>query len=444
MSESTSASQYEQLQQELQALKKRMDHRPRWRLHRFGVGALWALVAIILALTVCAVVLRVNFLREDIIHENVGNAEIVLERAEDAVRSAEMLLAFLEVVSVLLTIALGAAAFMGFRQSGQIREEFRQELERLQTLHNQIAPYHPLLQNLDTLRHDLDVSIDKLKNMIDQTGRLLQTDQEFRLGNHYSAYQFVQTVLADSPDNQLALYIAGWLETHHIEGATEAGLEHLKRLVEISPDWPSAQAAYGVAVRRQGKNLAFAEGVLRNALAANPNLVDFNRESFWGPVAGIQRDWGQIDAAIASYEKALRVTPGSSYPQGNLAGLYLKKAQNDATQENKALDAFDKTIQYADIELGIKPNDYFLIMDKAMAATILGQQNAGSLERATEWLELALTMETSSELLKVSRRGWTLLLGSIPPRSGWEAVREAIEQAIARLDAGIAKLTESR
>ncbi|HEX3051206.1 MAG TPA: hypothetical protein VHP83_11165, partial [Aggregatilineaceae bacterium] len=129
-------------------------------------------------------------------------------------------------------------------------------------------------------------------------------------------------------------YIAGWLELQFILDHFAQGVAHLERVVQLRGDWPTARAAYGIALRRQAtketdpierQNLFVrAEGELLAALGQNPHLLDPNQESFWGPIGGIRRDKGNLVGAIEAYENALKVTPRSSYPLGNLAGLYLE------------------------------------------------------------------------------------------------------------------------
>lgn len=369
--------------------------------------------------------------------------ELVLQRAEDAVSAAELVLAFLEGASVLLALGVGAAAFVGFRQAGRVQDE----LERLQVFRSEIDRHLPLLEHLGELKQETHDSIESLHQLIDSTTLLLQADMEFRLENHQSAYEFVEAVLKDNPDNPLALYMGGWLETHHVE-SDDKGLSKLGRLIEMHPDWPSALAGYGVALRRDARRLSergapkahvdsayyHALSCLHRALVKDNALTDVNRESYWGPIGGIYRELGNPKEAKAAYESALKVTPGSSYPQGNIAALSLHDAKADASAEESALRAFKDTVQYATVELSTRPNSYYLIMDLAMAKTILGHLDSASLQDAAVQFEQALAMAQSPGPLGVSLRGWKFLLDGLPERDGWEAVRAQIESAIAQIE----------
>lgn len=410
----------------------------------------------------------------------IVDAAEVLERAEDTVDSVSLLLSFLEGASVLLAVGLGAASIYGIRQSNQLRAELeeeardiradvREELSRIRedmrerrveeedsrreigefrSIFNEINRLMPKLtqiSQMEDMSGELDKARHSLENTIRNIAKLLQADQEFRVRNFDEAYTFIQQVLDQEPDNPLALYLAGWVETHNIKGAAELGLQHLAQLIEQERGWPTAIAAYGVALRRKAMRMnngqrfdkglmEQAHGHLRVALGMSPLLVDFNQESFWGPLGGLLRDMDKIDDAIEAYQQALRVTPGSSYPQGNLASLLLRKAQGDESFENDALQAHRDTIKLAHGELAVKPNDYFLLMDLAMSHSILGRVDARNLEEARHNLDAALQMGPSEEHLKVSLRGWENLARFLPRRPQWRAVGNFIEEAIQTMD----------
>jgi tetratricopeptide (TPR) repeat protein len=418
---------------------------------------IWGLVILILLFALATSFLRLRIADEGISGDETGSdtqAELALERSEEAIESVNLLLSFLEGASVLLALALGAAAIYGYRQTNQVREEVSGELQKAQEARAVIESRRTQLERLGDLENHLNATEESLRDTINDVSRLLQADQEFRRSNHEDAYRFVNMVLEHDEDNPQALYIAGWLETHHILGKQEEGIDHLKRLLEIEVDWPSAMAAYGVALRRkairlrdqkgdqQGFNnlMNKAVGQLHLALGQSPQLVDFNQESFWGPVGGIMRDLGRIDEGIEAYKKALKITPGSSYPQGNLATLLLQKAQQTGTEEavQEALRAYRETLRFAEVELSINPNDYFLIMDMAMSKTILAFDNPGYFEDARRNLEQALEMSVTLGALSTSRRGWNYLRDYLPDDPKWKPVEEAIERAINKIDEVIA------
>jgi hypothetical protein len=412
----------------------------------------------LLVLMIASIALQIYVMLDDN-PAQVEDSDQVLERAEDAVNSAQLILSFLEGSTLLIVLGLGAAAIFGYRNSRELREEMnevlddvRGEFAKLSNLRTSFEPYRENLESLpaqieklNRVREDMLTELESIQPIL---ANLLQANQELNLRNYPEAYRFVINVLERAPDNLQALYVAGWLELQYIPGKLEAGLKHLKHAMRLDPDSPSMKAAYGVGLRRtalreasaQARDNLFieAEGYLKQALGQNPNLIDLNRESFWGPVGGIQRDMNRLQEAIQSYEKALNVTPGSSYPMGNLAALYLQQAQNKPDQYEKVLDAFDATNRYAGAELAFMPKDYFLMMDMAMANTILGERNKANFKAAGDWLSAAISMSPSRGMLRVSLNGWQRLYNFCPKE--WAKVKEHLGEAIQQLEAAAQEL----
>ena len=397
---------------------------------------------------------------------------LLRERAEDALDSISLLLSFLEGASVLLALGLGVAAFYGMRQSREVRDELKNELEQIQKQRDRIddilEKYRPQLGRLSTLYSDVLAKEQEMATMVGNVGLLLQANQEFRLQNYNESFQFVERVLSrgdrdELPDNPQALYIAGWLEINHLNKLDD-GLRHLNRLLELDSNWATARAAFGVALRRDAirikdegdddatraryrRRLHEAHDQLRLALDKDFNLVDLEEESFWGPVGGIWRDLGEVDKSIGAYEKALQVTPGSSYPQGNLASLYLRKAQEDpspdASKWNLALDAYELTLEYAGAELNQRPTDYWILMDMANASALLTQRDSDHLDKAKSRLKQALSMTRSTQQLETSCRGLEYQRDSLPDDPDWKPVLDAIDEAIGAIEERIEFLKAS-
>lgn len=371
----------------------------------------------------------------------------VLKRADDAVMAAERatdsadrVMGFLEAASLLVALALGAAAIYGFRNSQETRRELREEVDELKTLRKEIEQHRDALRTLpgqltriESTEQRVDESLNNLQPIFID---LLQASQELLLKNFREAYKAIRDVLKRDGDNPMALYIAGWLELQQIEEATlNEAADHLHRALTIAPDWPAAIAAYGVVTRRRGLESAGktreqyfdeAEGRLRQALGINPGLLDLNRESLRGPLAGILRDSDRIDQAILEYEKACSVTPGSSYPHGNLAALYLRKACQDPGSDSqaKAVATFKKTLHLARAELAIEPNEYYLMMDVSMSTMMLGFEDAENFAAGYGDLVVTLDMENiTTKELGVSLRGWTFLHDNCPQGDTWDGVR---------------------
>ncbi len=423
---------------------------------------IYGLAIVVILLLIATLVARLVYM----VTPNVAaSAQVdVLERANDAVNAVNLLLSFLEGASVLIGLGFGAAALYGLRNVDDLRQNLEAEVERVKQLQEAVqrdlrAAAERDEQMRQRLEHQLEIlnsyrpELEQIRNLRqeivaaqEELALVQQADQEFRLSNYSTAYRFATQVLARNPDNWLALYIAGWLEVHQRDDL-DGGIRHLQRVIELKRDWPAARAAYGVALRRKARRATgeerqnlfnAAEGALLQALGESPKLVDFNGESFWGPVGGIRLETGRPESAIEAYEHALEVTPDSSYPAGNLAGLYLQRARRsgDPADRERALDAFARTIHAARREQILKPNDYFLWMDIAQAQTILGIRDEANFAGAQEALATALRAHPSVNMLETSRRGWNSLLESCPAE--WTSVEAHLQEALRAIDAAIA------
>jgi len=380
----------------------------------------------------------------------LADAQQALKEADETRDTLELLLSFLQGGAILAGVALGAAAYFGFRNSKETREELEKrisdQLDKVpaevdKAAKSQLGGYEKQIKDglaatSSTLTDEFKKEQKKFFAIVDD---LFEAAQELQLKNYAQAHAAALRVLSGQDDNPQALYIAGWLELQFIPNQFEKGLEHLKKVAEFRNDWPTARAAYGIALRRQAtketdpieqQNLFVrAEGELLAALGQNPYLLDPNQESFWGPIGGIRRDKGNMSGAIEAYENALKVTPRSSYPLGNLAGLYLEAVTTDSSYLPRVLPAFENTLDAAVQESILNPNDYFHVMDIAMSSIMLGQGDAASFRRGQHALDSALKMgsATSETLCRSLDAGWRRLIKFCPAE--WTEVRKNLEEA---------------
>jgi tetratricopeptide (TPR) repeat protein len=428
-------------------------------------------------------------------------ADEVLGRAIETGEDADRLLSFLEGASILIGGALAAAAIYGFRNAGEIRKELHAEIEELASARNELraevkalrgetlatvqatrkdlrdeihAEYGRLLQLRDVIDERLDQleqsqgtmqtqmraeaaeNQRRIEDEVDQlrqtTIDLLEAHQHLRSGHHRQAYEAAQRVLARDPENPEALYMSGWLKMQHLPGFDlDDGIAELRHAVALAPYRPAISAALGVLIRRKARHAPAgsaerrdlfneAEGLLRIALAANNELLDLSSESLYGPIAGLHRDQGDIDGAIKAYKEAVRVTPGSAYPRGNLAALYLQRHTKDGDQEtlDESIRHFRRTHELAEMRLVFQPQDYWLLMDIAMSQTILAQYPpdhstiAAQLKIAGERLKEAMDLQPTAEMLRTSLSGWTFLRAACPAE--WTAIRASLDDAIVQIE----------
>jgi len=382
-------------------------------------------------------------------------AQAAADAAENTANTVQVVLSFLEGAAVLVGLALGAAAYFGFRNFSEMRSDMKEiqadfdaEIAKGQALRAQVETYRAQLEQLPLVLQQVqdyilrvEAALDSLSETTDLVQQtvvdLLRANQAFNLNNYQEAYDAALHALERSPNNAQALYIAGWLELQYIPDKLEQGIERLRAIRDLYPDWPTARAAYGIGLRRKARlssgeeqrNLYYeAEGELLTVLGRNPHLLDLNLESFWGPIGGIRRDMGRVEEAITAYQNALKETPYSSYPMGNLSALYLQQAKTDPAYRDLALDAFEQTRAFAQLELAIAPNDYFHVMDIAMSTMILGQRDPAQFEDAQRTLETAINMGTTAEMLTVSLSGWRHLRDHCPDE--WTALLGNLDSAI--------------
>lgn len=168
-----------------------------------------------------------------------------------------MVIGFLEGASVLLALALGAAALVGYQNSRELRKELRDELEKIQKLGQEIE------NNAVNIKQAVEVN-KKYAKIMENTQPILQaalqTNLELRMQNFQQAYEWASQVRELDSENTFALYITGWLQLQYVkENAAgeddrllliEEGIHYLKQAKDLTKDSPSAMAALGVGLRR--------------------------------------------------------------------------------------------------------------------------------------------------------------------------------------------------
>ena len=476
----TSETRLQNLEQEIKQLKKFQEDEK-----KSDQVVKWVFVGVVIIFFILGIVgFLISKKRLDILSEtpqietstiDKEESAIILTNAQQAVETGQIILDFLSGTSVLVTVGLGAAAVFGVQQFRNYRQEINAEMrdlriikttiqENLFTIENQLQQIQQLKDDvnkeflqLDALSASLNeqsVSLDEqrtnfnndIQHQLDDMSSLVIAAQEVSLENYDEAYQFAKDILdrekkrgkKDSSLNPMALYIAGWLEIDHYKGSIDSSIEHLHILHMQKPNWMSAKAAYGVALRRYANQLKGetktaqlyeALSHLTKALNTNPLLTDLKQESYWGPVGGIHREMNNVKEGIKAYKRALDITPESSYPQGNLAALLLCKAKREQDNiedaDKNAEEAFIKTIAFAKGELRIKPTEYYVLMDKAMAQTVLGRQ-----DKADKSIQKALQFASNTSTLRVSLRGWVDLWNFLPTRKRWTHIKPNLEKQI--------------
>lgn len=350
-------------------------------------------------------------------------------------------------------------------------EAFDGEYERLRTLRTQHeSELEGVREQLQKSRRASDELVTKVEKQVDDLeltlADLLEAHEALRNKNYQQAYSAVRRVLQRDPSNIEALHISGWLKLNYLRVARidgvptlDSGIDDLelahKLAQESDSPRPAIQATLGVLLRRKAvrsegnmrTNLfKRAEKLLQEALEDNNGLLDLSHESFWGPVAGLRRDQNNRDGAIDAYTKAVEVTPGSTYPRGNLAALLLDRYRESRNEEDrqKAMTHFRRTFELAQARLAVSPGDYYLMMDTAMAHMIRARDPENDLpatkvfQEAHERLAEAFKLAQSPEMLLTSERGWSFLLAACP--KDWEDVRANLQAALRKIDDEVARM----
>lgn len=157
-------------------------------------------------------------------------------------------------------------------------------------------------------------------------GALVQT--YLQDGQVEEAEAFVENLLAENPENTLALGIKGSLlaATNQFKAAEQM----YWRILEIDPANDAAHSALARVYEIQGKTDR-AEEILLSGLELSPdNLLILIR------LAQLREQQGQFDEAIDYYDRAYRIVPDSLLVANNLASLLADHRANDTSQVERA------------------------------------------------------------------------------------------------------------
>ncbi len=408
----------------------------------------------------------------------IDQARDVLDRAEATQASAERVLSFLEGASVLIGGALAIAAIYGLRNTQELRNDMDKESEKIARQYERVEKLGDKLEtglaSIETQQQEARKKagelFSKTSGQVDNLeltiADLLEAHQDLRNKNYQQAYDAVRRVLRRDPSNIEARHISGWLKLQHlsvseIDGVPtlDSGIDDLEHAYEmalaINSPRPAIAATLGLLLRRKAvrsegitraKLFKRAEHLLLDALDDNFRLLDLSYESFWGPVAGLRRDQNDRDGAIEAYTNAVTVTPGSTYPRGNLAALHLDRYRefDDEHDRQKAMAHFRRTFELAQARLTVSPGDYYLMMDTSMAHMLRARDPENDIPAAKVFQEAharlaeAFDLAQSPEMLTTSKSGWAFLRDACP--EDWQDVSDNLQAALRKIDAEIARM----
>ncbi len=281
----------------------------------------------------------------------------------------QTIFAIFGIAAPLLAIAAG---YLGFnrlttaqKELSEARERFEKEIQAKQ-------------DELTKVRQEMEASSEKQRQNTANANLALSLltlgERQYRSQDFQGSLNTYRRALELDPNSLITHYRLGYVYTQ--SGNLEQAQYHLNRALEIEKDFAPALAALGYVYRRIGEKmqpgidrdqiLNHAEDFLLQGLKTSDKLVDDDNESWWGSLGGLYRRRGQIDQAIAAYERASEVTPKSSYAFSNLALLYLQKENKE-----KMLKTYVRVEQLAFGEVQADVDNYWAYADLLTARLAL-------------------------------------------------------------------------
>jgi tetratricopeptide (TPR) repeat protein len=267
-------------------------------------------------------------------------ADDVTTHASRAVDHASNLLGLIEsfgaIISILIPIGAVLVSFLGIRRLENAQKELEDARVKFE---KQIQEREA---ELKTVREDLEQRAKDQQERAAKANLALSLlplgERQYKAQDYAGAIDTYTRALDLNPASVVTHYRLGYVYIQ--SGNIEEAQKHLQEALNMQPDFAPALAALGYAKRRAAEKMADstekdilfnnAESLLLKALAFSPKLIDEDGEAWWGSLGGLYRRRGQLQQAIAAYERASEATPHSSYAYGNLALLYAQTKNPDA------------------------------------------------------------------------------------------------------------------
>jgi tetratricopeptide (TPR) repeat protein len=395
---------------------------------------------------------------EDILQET----EKTLQRAEDAVSAASLVLSFLEGFSVLAGIILLAAGILGFNSVQELRQDTQDQMQavikRLEQAETQLIERVELAerqlldreQQLAAMQDRLAATLEQSQQRIDQ--QIAAASQAASLAFEALSHHIMAQRLAR--ENNIDAAIIACRESHALnpnsipnnyllgtllirKNELDEAIELLTAAFELaqldsSVSGVPAQAALGLAIRKKGdqaedpmeRNRLYnkAEQHLLEATQHDPQLLNEQKESYFGVLGSLYRRQGREQDSITAYKHALEITPRRSYPEINLAMLYLKQGDTLRSEAHR-----QRAEANAQRRLEDTPEDYWARYDLSLAKMLKGQSEEAIrlLEETIEITPDVMTLDSiRSRLLYLQQIGLEL--------DGMSEALERIEKAQSR------------
>ncbi len=313
-----------------------------------------------------------------------------LDKAEQNNEMASTILSLLEGGSVLLTIIVAAVAAIYTLNLRDLRQDLESQAnnnqERIEAVFTQReTELERLTADLSTLASESREQMGELSTTISERleqarqeaenafrvlSLQLLAEQQVRARNYDSAIVMLLEAYELEPRNQSTNYLLGYL--YIAKRQFEDALRFLRQALDAAPQFAPSLAAMGLAQRRLGdqqedpdlrnRYWAEAEVSLGRALQMESAMLDADGESYWGTLGGLYRRQSRYEDAVRAYERAVEVTPNSSYPMGNLAVLYKCTGKDE-----QALEMFGKVEKTVERIIEDSPGDWWARLDYAQS-----------------------------------------------------------------------------
>jgi tetratricopeptide (TPR) repeat protein len=321
-------------------------------------------------------------------------AQEALVQAEQNNNSVDNILSFIEGGSILIGVIVGLLGFTFTLNIRDLRSDLEGQAEATQervetTLRHREQQLEQLSNQLQLVVEETRTQISDMSNVIDRqleearqkaedSFRVLSlqllAEQQLRSRNYETAIQTLLEAYRVEKTNQTTNYLLGYIYTARRN--FEAAQKHLQIALEKDKNFAPALAALGLTQRRIGDGIkddtikrnryyAESESNLLKALEMDADMVDADGESYFGTLGGLYRRQQRHHDALKAYEQAVKVTPHSAYPAGNLAVLY--KYTGD---DEKALEAFARTEELSAAIIDDRPGDIWARLDLAQALLV--------------------------------------------------------------------------
>jgi tetratricopeptide (TPR) repeat protein len=293
--------------------------------------------------------------------------------AEEAAQQAQGIISFinvlLPVVSVVILLAGGLLAFLGYNRL----ENFKKALETAQ------GDYKRELDNLKKLRTETEQLQADFENIDLAFASLRLGDTLFGSGQREMAVEAYKEAKKMLPSNALVNYSLG--RAYSRMKQYDEAIKLLEESFNIKPDNPETSKELGMAYRRRGE-----EKRKTNPINASEYVLDYHLaikylehavqlapkdDDALAILGGLHKRLGDYQTSLDYYLRASAINRDASYPLGNIGCIQWHEGYLEEARET-----FKRTEAVATLRIQRQGQDiYWDYYDRALARLILGHKD---------------------------------------------------------------------